>query len=316
MKYYFAPLEGITGYIFRNIYEKYYGGIDKYFAPFISPAENSPMNPKERRDVLPENNSGIRLVPQILACKACYFMDAANELMDMGYTEVNLNVGCPSGTVCAKGKGAALLGDTDKLMHFLDEVYEFGEAKSINISIKTRVGMYSPDEWEDILDVYNRYPVYELIVHPRVGKDYYNGTPRMECFRYAESYSKNPLVYNGDLFYSGDVRKMLVDVDEDKVGALMLGRGLIRNPELIKSSRCDEINDCNPDTGLLMEYCNELYSAYSECMSGERNLLFKMKGIWTYLGLSFPKKERELKELLKSKSCAEYKVAVRKIIKN
>ncbi len=114
MKIYFAPLEGITGYIFRNAYNDIYGHIDKYFAPFISPSEKCPITPRERKDLLPENNSRIYLVPQILTCKSNHFIEGAKELCAMGYKEVNLNLGCPSGTVCAKGKGAGFLPETLK----------------------------------------------------------------------------------------------------------------------------------------------------------------------------------------------------------
>ena len=124
MKIYFAPLEGITGYIYRNAYEKVYGGIDKYFAPFISPSDKCPMTNKGRKDILPENNSGINLVPQLLTCKAEHFNEALDELKDLGYKEVNLNIGCPSGTVCAKGKGAGFLRDTDALKDFLEDILE------------------------------------------------------------------------------------------------------------------------------------------------------------------------------------------------
>ena len=125
MKIYFAPLEGITTYIFRNAFNGIYGNVDKYFAPFISPSEKCPMTPKERKDVAPENNANINLVPQILTCKSECFIDAAKELRAMGYGEVNLNLGCPSGTVCAKGKGAGFLPETLELQRFLDDIYAY-----------------------------------------------------------------------------------------------------------------------------------------------------------------------------------------------
>ena len=157
MNIYFAPLEGITGCIFRNAYNEIYGDVDKYFAPFISPAENCPITPRERKDITPENNTGINLVPQILTCRSDCFIEASKELSSMGYKEINLNLGCPSGTVCAKGKGAGFLPETDALRSFLDDIYAYAETSDIKISIKTRLGYYDPDEFYDLAEIFIMY---------------------------------------------------------------------------------------------------------------------------------------------------------------
>ena len=204
MKIYFAPLEGITGYIFRNAYCEIYGHIEKYFAPFISPSEKCPMTSRERRDIAPENNTGINLVPQILTSRSDCFIEAAKELQTMGYREVNLNLGCPSGTVCAKGKGAGFLPETLALQRFLDDIYAFSESVNMKISVKTRLGYYNPDEFYDLVDIFNAFPVSELIVHPRIRSDFYKGEPRKEYYAYALEHSKCPLVYNGNIFTRKD----------------------------------------------------------------------------------------------------------------
>ena len=197
-----APLEGITGYVYRNAHHKVYGGVDQYYMPFISPNGKHMLLTRDREDVAPEHNEGMNVVPQILTNRSDFFLRTAKYLQECGYQEVNLNLGCPSGTVVAKGKGAGFLRDLMGLDQFLYDIYS---QCPIDISIKTRVGVKSPDEIEEILSIYNRYPVKELIVHSRVRDDFYKGKPRMDAFEYVLRESKAPVCYNGDLFTKEDV---------------------------------------------------------------------------------------------------------------
>ena len=309
MKIYFAPLEGITTYIFRNAFNGIYGNVDKYFAPFISPSEKCPMTPKERKDVAPENNAGIYLVPQILTCKSECFIDAARELRAMGYDEVNLNLGCPSGTVCAKGKGAGFLPETLELQRFLDNIYAYAESDNMKISIKTRLGYFNPDEFYDLVDIFNNFPVSELIVHPRIRSDFYKGEPRNEYFKYALERSRIPLVYNGNIFsckdYSG-----LTDVFNSDLDPIMLGRGLISDPSL-----ADKLKGSAAETDLakFKKLHDTLYHEYQKVMSPDINVLYKMRELWSYWQVLFDGKERELKKLLKAKKYEEYEIATIRI---
>ena len=309
MKIYFAPLEGITTYIFRNAFNGIYGNADKFFAPFISPSEKCPMTPKERKDVSPENNAGIYLVPQILTCKSECFIDAARELRAMGYDEVNLNLGCPSGTVCAKGKGAGFLPETLELQRFLDNIYAYAESDNMKISIKTRLGYFNPDEFYDLVDIFNNFPVSELIVHPRIRSDFYKGEPRKEYFKYALERSRIPLVYNGNIFsckdYSG-----LTDAFNSDLDPIMLGRGLISDPSLadkLKGSAAET------DYAKFRQLHDTLYHEYQKVMSPDINVLYKMRELWSYWQVLFDGKERELKKLLKAKKYEEYEIATIRI---
>lgn len=310
MRIYFAPLEGITGYIFRNVYEAIYGNIDKYFAPFISPSENCPITPRERKDITPENNRGINLVPQILTCRSDCFIEAAGELQAMGYREVNLNLGCPSGTVCAKGKGAGFLPETAALQKFLDDIYSYAASEDIKISIKTRLGYYDPDEFYDLVDLFNLFPVSELIVHPRIRADFYRGTPRKEYFAYALEHAKCPLVYNGNINSTDDYRE-LCEALEKNLDPVMLGRGLISDPSLAGKLKGEE-----PETDLskFMKLHDTLYHEYQKVMSPDINVLYRMKELWTYWKPQFNGKEREIKRLLKTKKYKEYEDAVTAVI--
>ena len=225
----FAPLEGVTDAVFRRTHRAHFPGVSKYFIPFISPTQNLRFTARELSAISPERNAGLFAVPQVLTKDASHFLWAAQALFDMGYGEVNLNAGCPSGTVTAKGKGAGMLSDVSALSWFLDEVYAHAPLK---VSIKTRIGVTRPEEFARLLEVYARYPVHEMIIHPRTRSEMYRGTPHREVIADALDQTKLPIVFNGDLFTAADCRAL--EAAYPGVRALMLGRGLIANPALAR----------------------------------------------------------------------------------
>lgn len=310
MKIYVAPLEGITGYIFRKTFNEVYGGVDKYFAPFITPSEKCAVTPRDKKELSPENNKGIYLVPQILTCRSDGFISAMNELKEMGYKEVNLNLGCPSGTVCAKGKGAGFLPETTALTKFLDEIYSAGEAEGIKISIKTRLGYFDPDEFYDLTEIFNGFPVSELIVHPRIRSDYYKGEPRKEYFAYALKHVKCPLVYNGNIFTPDDYSGLcaLFGTNLDPV---MLGRGLITDLSLADKLKGKDTSDADVK---FKTFHDTVYHEYQKVMSPDINVLYKMKELWTYWVSFLDVKGRDLKTIQKAKKYAEYEDSVNRIL--
>ncbi len=319
MKYYLAPLEGITGYIFRNTLKEVFGGADKCFTPFIAPNENRPMNPRERADVLPENNGGLFIVPQILTNKAEHFLSTAKEIAEMGYEEVNLNLGCPSGTVVAKKRGSGFLSEPEKLEKFLEEIY----AKCpIKISIKTRLGVYEPKEFYEIMEIYEKFPVSELIIHPRVQKDFYKNEPRMEVFQKTSEDSRMPICYNGDLFSLLSVEAFRKEFPQTE--RIMIGRGAIKNPAFFRmlrffeNNKKEEAKDKNrgkgaPTSEELRYFHDLLFERYYERMADERNVLFKMKELWSYMIESFENGEKYGKKIRKAQRFREYKEAVRQL---
>lgn len=193
MHYYFAPMEGVTGAVYRRTHHEFFSGVDKYFMPFITPTTNEKLTPRQKRDVLPEYNEGVPAVPQLLTKSAADCIWAVNALHDLGYPEVNLNLGCPSGTVTAKGKGAGFLAHPDELDRFFDEVF----AKCEGISVKTRLGVHEASEFDKLLEIYNRYPITELTIHPRVRQDFYKGKVRESDFAAALPRCSMPVCYNG-----------------------------------------------------------------------------------------------------------------------
>ena len=302
MNYYFAPLEGITGYIFRNAYETYFRGeMDAYFTPFIAPSINRCINPKEKRDILPEHNQKLTIVPQILTNQAEVFIKTARELQEYGYEEVNLNLGCPSGTVVSKHRGAGFLDDPEALDRFFEVVFEGCDSK---ISIKTRIGMDAPEEFYDLLTVYNQYPFSEVIIHPRVREDYYKNRPNLQMFGEAVKNCPHSLCYNGDIFKISDYNKIAEQFPS--VDKVMLGRGLLRNPALVR-----QIKGGAP---LQKEECrafhDRLVADYKEVMSGDKNVLFKMKELWSYLAYSFTNPEKYIKKTRKADRMSDYLAVV------
>ena len=228
MKFYLAPLEGLTTYVYRNVYHHFFHPMDKYFTPFIVPHPNRGFKPKELKEILPQHNQGLCVVPQILTNNAEDFIRTAQEFREYGYEEINLNLGCPSGTVTAKKKGSGFLGYPDELERFLYEIFERTESK---ISIKTRIGVEHPEEFERLLNIYNKFEMEELIIHPRVRADFYKNKPNMEVFGQAVKESKNRLCYNGDLFIKSHFEAF--EKEYPQVERVMLGRGVMVNPGLI-----------------------------------------------------------------------------------
>lgn len=310
MKIYIAPLEGITGYIFRKTFNEVYGGVDKYFAPFITPSEKCAVTPRDKKELSPENNKGIYLVPQILTCRSDGFISAMKELKDMGFNEVNLNLGCPSGTVCAKGKGAGFLPETTALAKFLDEIYKASEAEGVKISIKTRLGYFDPDEFYDLAEIFNGFPVSELIVHPRIRGDFYKGEPRKEYFAYALEHIKCPLVYNGNIYAEQDY-KDLCDLFGTNLDPVMLGRGLITDLSLADRLKGKDTSDAGAK---FRRFHDTIYHEYQKVLSPDINVLYKMKELWSYWAAFYEVNSRDLKSIQKSKKYAEYEdVVYRKV---
>lgn len=232
MRFYLAPLEGVTGYIFRNALEQYFPGADRYFTPFIVPDQKHALRKKELRDVLPENNRVPELIPQILTGDPVRFLEAAQALKEYGYKEVNLNLGCPSGTVVAGGRGAGMLADPDGLNRFLQQAFDGADKMGLRISVKTRIGMESPEEGYALMELYNQYPISEVIIHPRTRKEYYKGEPHLDVFGELLAMSRNPVCYNGNLFTVQDCeqfRKRFPQVER-----IMLGRGVLADPGLMR----------------------------------------------------------------------------------
>ena len=314
MKIYLAPMEGITTYIFRNAFEKYYGGVDKYFAPFLTASH---LKGREKRDVDPDNNCVPELVPQILTNDSELFIKIAEQLAELGYREVNLNLGCPSGTVTGKGRGAGFLDRTNELDRFLYEIYD--KLPDMSVSIKTRIGMEFLSEWDDILEIYKKYPISELIIHPRLRNEFYSGEVHKESFikAFRVISKETRLCYNGDITGPDSFEDISLNLesyfqDRAQESIYMIGRGALMNPQLptmIKSGP-----DSAPDMETFKAFIREIMEAYITEMSNEKQVVMKMKELWTYFAMGLGLDRKQLKEIHKTNRLSDYKSAVQMII--
>ncbi len=303
MEYYFAPLEGITDMVYRRAHQKHYPGLNRYYTPFISPTQHHRFTPRELRELDPDNNAGVPLIPQLLGKNAEDFLWAARELGAMGYSEVNLNLGCPSGTVTVKGKGAGFLAFPDLLDRFLEEIFS---ATPVAISLKSRLGMETPEEFDRILEIYNRYPIRQLILHPRTRRDMYQGPVHLDTFEKALNRTALPLCYNGDLFTPHDCQNLLRRFPG--VDAVMLGRGLVADPGMVARMGGD-----NPDKATLRRFHQDLSSGYTEVFGGPATALPRMKAIWLYMLPQFQGSERYKKALIKSRQWWDFQTVIDQI---
>ncbi|KOF57695.1 MULTISPECIES: tRNA dihydrouridine synthase [Clostridium] len=302
MEYYLAPMEGITGHIYRNSYNKFFGDIDKYFTPFITPNESTSLKTKELRDLLPENNKGINVVPQILTNNSQGFITTCRKLQELDYKEVNLNLGCPSRTVVSKNRGSGFLAKREELDAFLDEIFKINNMK---ISIKTRIGKDNPEEFYELIKIFNKYPVEELIIHPRTQKDFYKNKPNLEVFEAALSLSVNPVCYNGDIFTANDHDKLIKTFP--KLKRVMLGRGIIANPALVSSIK-NGASSVNKKQ--IKAFIDEILSAYIEAYKDNKNAMLRMKELWGYMIYIFSNNKKYAKNIKKAQKLTDYNLAV------
>jgi len=301
MNFYFAPMEGLTGYIYRNAHNAFFNNIDKYFSPFIVANQSNSFKTKELNDILPENNQGLVLIPQLLTNNAKDFIHTSKKIKQLGYNEINLNLGCPSGTVVSKNRGSGFLSKTKELDAFLEEIFSQAATK---ISVKTRIGKDQPEEFYNLIEIFNKYPIEELIIHPRIQKDFYKNKPNLNIFKDALTLSKNPVCYNGDIFTVKDYKKFSTNFCSVKT--IMIGRGLLANPGLISAIE----NNTNLEKELLKNFHDKIYEDYKRVLFGDRNVLFKMKELWFYMIRMFCNNAKYAKKIRKSERLHDYNAVV------
>jgi tRNA-dihydrouridine synthase len=290
-------MEGLTGYIYRNAHNTFFNKIDKYFSPFIVANQSNSFKTRELNDILPENNQGLVLIPQLLTNNAKDFIHTANKIYQLGYNEINLNLGCPSGTVVSKNRGSGFLSKREELNVFLEEIFSQATTK---ISVKTRIGRDQPEEFYDLIEIFNKYPIEELIIHPRTQKDFYKNKPNLKIFKDALILSKNPVCYNGDIFTVKDYNEFSTDFNS--VETLMIGRGLLANPAMISNIE----NDKGLEKKLLKDFHDKIYEDYKRILFGDRNVLFKMKELWFYMMPMFSDNAKYAKRIKKSEKLYDY----------
>lgn len=304
MKYCFAPMEGITGSTYRRLHRKYFKGVDKYYTPFISPTGNHQFTGRNLRELAAGSPEQTYTVPQLLTASADDFLWAAQNLSDLGFTEANLNLGCPSGTVVSKGKGAGFLADTDGLTRFFDTVFR---SVSLPVSVKTRLGVSKPEEFYAILEIYNRYPIKELILHPRTRTEFYKGDIHTDFLEYTLASAKMPVICNGNLFSAEDCRR-ITEMYPNAAG-IMVGRALLARPQLFELVSGEALS-----REKLTGFHNELCECYLAEPGGKPAALPRMKELWFYLSHGFDLSEKDIKRLNKTTHWDDFFQITRQIL--
>ena len=300
MKLYFAPMEGITNYTYRNAHAEMFGGVDKYYAPFIVPTENERISRRTLRDIVPDYNKA-EIIPQILCNCPIAFSKFVEKILPLKYDELNINFGCPASTVVGKKRGAGALTDTKWLDSLLEKIFE---NPKITISVKTRVGFKDHAEFDEILKVYNKHPISLLIVHPRVREEFYKGRANIETFKKAYEKSNTKLCYNGDIYTVSDYETIVGKYPN--TDSVMIGRGAIANPAIFREIR----GGARLKTEELIAFSKLLEERYLELFNSDVFTLQKLKEVWMYGHLNFPEEKRIIKAVKKASKLCDLNSAI------
>ena len=305
LKIYFAPLQESTDFVFRNAHSKYFGGVDKYFAPYIVRQNDGSIKKSHLRDIQAENNIGYPLIPQILAGNANDFVFLAKVLQDNGYGEINWNLGCPYPMVTNKGLGAGLLPHPDKIRSILEESLPQISAK---ISVKLRTGLTSHDDIICVAAVLKEFPLSEIILHPRFAKQLYKDSPNLEIFGNMVEILGQNLIYNGDIVTVDDFDRLKNLFG--KTTTWMIGRGILKNPFFPSVLKDLPNPDKAQKAKILRNFHDEIILGYSKLLSGNSHLLMRMEKFWSYFSFAFPDQHKTFKRIKKAANIAKYEIAV------
>ena len=303
---YFAPLQESTDFVYRRAHALHFGGIDKYFSPYLLVQKDGGIKKSHLRDTLPENCAGYKLVPQIMAGNSHDFLFLANHLSELGYQEINWNLGCPYPMVTGKGMGSGLLPRPEKIREILDQTLP---QLNCRISVKLRAGLVSNDEIQQVIPVLNDYPLSEVIFHPRIAKQLYSGNPDWELFAQVSGLIKHPLVYNGDIFSPEDFKN--AQAKFKTISTWMIGRGMLKNPFLAAEIKGVQLPGREERIVLLEHFHDEIFSSYASMLSGQSHLITRMTKFWEYFCFLFPDPHKAFKRVKKSVNQSKYEMAVR-----
>ena len=307
IKVQFAPLQGYTDAIYRQLHNKHFGGINKYYAPYLRFEPNKDPKKSVLNDLLPDNNQGIDLVPQLLGKDISLFVSHTKKLQDQGYTSINWNLACPYPMVYNRGFGSGLLQSPEIINKLLSEIIPNIE---IPLSIKCRLGFDSKNEINGLIDVFNNHELQEIIIHARTAKQLYKGKASPKYFNSVTSKSKNKLIYNGDINTIGAYNK-LSEILGHKPNKIMIGRGLLQNPFLAK-----ELNGVHYDDKYkkktLQAFHKEIYSLYNDKLE-KSHILRKMQTFWEYFSYNFENQHKVYKIIKKTVNIKKYEERTQEI---
>jgi len=306
-----SPLQGFTDFRFRNAFHHYFGGIDTFYAPYIRLDGKMVVKNSYQRDLLPEHNNTLEVIPQVITNDADEFLFVAKYVQELGYKELNWNLGCPYPMVTKRGMGSGLICDPAKIDHILDRAHS---ETDILVSMKMRMGYENSNEILDAFPILDKYPLKNIAIHARIGKQLYKGGVDLDAFERCVTSTKHKLYYNGDVT-SVDAFKNMQE-RFPSIDHFMIGRGLIADPFLPSMIKKDTTEYPKDRWKIFSEFHDTIYEQYDAALSGPTPIKMKMQGFWSYFSESFSNPQKTFKKIKKANNPKAYKLAVSEILKS
>lgn len=304
-----SPLQGFTDYRFRNAFHKYFGGIDTYYAPYIRLNGKMEIKPVYQRDLQHKNNVGLEVIPQVMTCDADEFLFVVEYVQSLGYQELNWNLGCPYPMVTNRGMGSGLIADPEKIDNILDRAHS---ETDMTISMKMRMGYEEPIEILRAFPTLNKYPLKNIGIHARIGKQLYVGGVDWDSFERCMEHTDHKLYYNGDITSVESFRE--VSDRFPSIDHWMIGRGLIADPWLPSMIKDDEVEYADDRMDVFSDFHNMLFRQFEEKLTGDKAIIRKMVSYWEYFEEVLPEAKREIKKIKKTKTIEDYDIALERVL--
>ena len=304
-----SPLQGFTDYKFRNAFNKYFGGIDTFYSPYIKLNGKLEIKKAYERDLLPENNLNLEVIPQIITNDADEFLFVANYVKQLGYNELNWNLGCPYPMVTKRGMGSGLICDFVKIEQILQKVHEQSD---IIVSMKMRMGYENSEEILNVLPVLEKFPLKNIAIHARIGKQLYKGGVDLDAFQRCIENTNHKLYYNGDITSVEKFKEMQQRFPS--IDHWMIGRGLIANPFLPNMIKNNTSKFPINKIEIFSQFHETIFQEYEQSLSGATHILLKMTSFWAYFSNLFSNPHKTFKKIKKAKSLKNYHQAVKEIL--
>lgn len=306
-----SPLQGFTDYRFRNAFHHYFGGIDTFYAPYIRLDGKMVIKSTYQRDLQPENNTTLEVIPQVMTNDADGFLFVVNYIQQLGYKELNWNLGCPYPMVTKQGMGSGLICDPAKIDHILERVHN---ETDVIVSMKMRMGYENPEEILDVFPILDKYPLKNIAIHARIGKQLYKGGVNLEAFQRCVDSTKHKLYYNGDITTIAKFKEMQERFPS--IDHFMIGRGLIADPFLPSMIKNNTTKYPANRWDIFSEFHDTIYQQYDAALSGPTPIKMKMLGFWEYFSQSFSNPQKTYKKIKKAGNPRAYTQAVTEILKS
>jgi tRNA-dihydrouridine synthase len=306
-----SPLQGFTDFRFRNAFHRYFGGIDTFYSPYIKLNGKLVIKGSYERDILPENNTTLEVIPQIITNDAEEFLFVVRYVQQLGYKELNWNLGCPYPMVAKCGMGSGLISNTSQIEHILKRVHT---ETDIIVSMKMRMGYENPTEILDVFPILEQYPIKNIAIHARIGKQLYKGGVDLDSFQKCLDTSKHKIYYNGDIT---SVEKFRIMQERfPTIDHWMIGRGLIADPFLPSMIKNNTTEYPKNKLEIFEAFHDTIYQEYDANLSGPTPIRMKMLGFWEYFSASFSNPQKTFKKIKKAGNSKNYEAAVKEIFKN